>query len=202
MGADFDSAAYSQDPDNTLLWRRSPERLDAESLRDAMLTASGNLETKRPLGSIIGEIGDAAIAQRGGSDVVNRAVDYRSVYLPVVRDGMPEALDLFDAADPNRVSGARDETNVPGQSLYLMNNPFVLAQSRALANRLLETGKDSRSQISKAFLSCFSRVPTAEELAASQKFLMSFADREDPEEFALTAFCQSLLASAEFRYLN
>ncbi len=204
MSADFDSAAYSQDPDNTLLWRRSPERLDAESLRDAMLTASGRLDTERPLGSIIGELGDAAIAQRAGSDVVNRAVNYRSVFLPIVRDGLPEALDLFDAADPNRVAGDRDETNVPGQSLYLMNNSFVLNQSKALADRLLEKTDDSSARITEAFLACYSRVPNRAEMAASQKFLSGFAagDEGNPDRLALATFCQSLLASAEFRYLN
>ncbi len=210
MGATFDPSAFSKDPDNALLWRMSPRRLDAEALRDAMLAASGKLDTGRPRGSIISAIGDSAVGRRVGDVQLNRPVEYRSVYLPVARDSLPEALALFDAADPNMVTGVREETNVPGQALYLMNNPFVISQAEAMAERLLAEVEDPRERPSKAFQLCYGRPATRAETEASLAFLRRFEiaadaareDRDRVRSLAFTTFCQSLFASAEFRYLD
>ncbi|MGI9244196.1 MAG: PSD1 and planctomycete cytochrome C domain-containing protein, partial [Verrucomicrobiales bacterium] len=204
MGTQFDPGAFEKDPDNRLLWRMTPRRLDAEALRDAMLSASGDLDRRRPLGSVVTDGGRLTAGRFNSPD------DYRSVYLPIVRGAMPESLALFDAADPSRVIGGRDETNVPGQALYLMNNPFVIAQAEELAGRLGREAKTPAEQIARAFLICYGRMVGSAEKEASLAFLNRFemaaggssGERKAKRHLALTSFCQSLFASAEFRYLN
>ena len=213
MSSDFNKTAFEKDPDNSLQWRHSPKKIDAEALRDAMLFASGNLDITRPLGSEIARGGDIRVGgprpPRGAANR-DRSTNYRSVYLPAARDNLPEALALFDPADPNLVTGKREETNVPDQALYLMNNTFVLQQAEAMAKRLLAEADTPREHFSKAFLLCYGRPANKGEVEASLAFLQRFqitagADSQNRDEIrylAFTSFCQSLLISAEFRYLN
>ena len=207
MGTTFEPAAFEKDPENELLWRMAPRRLDAEALRDAILYVSGELDTRRPRGSVVSDAGNGL---RLNPDQINAPDDYRSVYLPILRDALPESLALFDAADPTIVTGVREETNVPGQALYLMNNPFVIGQAEALAKRLVAEADTARERFQRAFLLCYGRSATKAELEASQAFFQRFeiaadASREEREKvryLAFTSFCQALFASAEFRYLN
>ncbi len=136
QSADHDERAYERDPGNTLLWRHSPRRMDAEVLRDNLLLVSGNLDLHRPLGSAVAMVGDGQVGRRLDQARLNQPVAYRSVYLPMLRDEAPEALALFDLADSNRVTGEREVTNIPSQALYLMNHPFMIEQSEAFARRL------------------------------------------------------------------
>jgi len=209
LATTYDSANYASDPDNTFLWRATPRRLDAESVRDAMLVASGELDRNRPRGSIVTEMGDAALQLRFNPDIVNRPEKYRSVYLPIIRDQLPESLALFDGADPNMVTGARESTNVPGQALYLMNNPVVLQHAEAMAERLGVEASTPRDRAIRSFLICYGRPPTEEEIASCttffQRFIAEAQESMDPEKarnLAFTSFCQGLFASAEFRFLN
>lgn len=210
MSSEFNKEAYLADPDNVLLWRFAPRRLDAEALRDAMLQASGEMDLERPQGSMVAQMGDTVVGQRLGPDALNRPVSYRSVYLPFVRDGLPESLALFDAADPNLVTGERDSTNVPGQALYLMNNAFVLKQSGVMAQRLVAEAESSTERIALAFKLAFGRSATTLEQEQAKSFLWNFvaaarkkgSEKERAGFMALSAFCQGLLISAEFRFLN
>jgi hypothetical protein len=128
----------------------------------------------------------------------------RSVYLPIVRNGEPEALTLFDFADPSIVVGQREETTVPSQSLYLLNSPFVLAQARAAADRLQSSEAASMSdaeRVDQAYLAAFGRRPTDEQRDRALAYLTS--GKQPPQRLAAwTTFCQSLIAAAEFRYLD
>ncbi|MEM0898136.1 MAG: DUF1553 domain-containing protein, partial [Verrucomicrobiota bacterium] len=210
MSSRFDSYNYGVDPDNDFFWRMSPRRLEAEALRDSILAASGRLDTERPHGSKISEIGDSTVGRRTQPEQINEPVNYRSVYLPIVRDALPESLDLFDVADPSIVTGARDATNIPTQALYLMNNEFVIQQSEWMARRIISEVKSDRDRFTLAFLIAYGRPPTKGEIDASSNFFREFkpeaarrAGQRDKANFlAFSTFCQSLLASAEFRYIN
>ncbi|MEX2559704.1 MAG: DUF1553 domain-containing protein, partial [Pirellulales bacterium] len=118
----YDEDAFRADPDNRLLWRAAKRRLDAEAIRDAMLVVSGELDAARPAGSLVARhIGDRPISLIGLDASLPADLDgslHRSVYLPVLRDRLPEVLDLFDFAEPSLVSGDRETTNVPLQALY------------------------------------------------------------------------------------
>jgi cytochrome c553 len=118
----FDEKNFAADPENTLCWRMSKRRLDAECIRDAMLAVSGQLDLNPPVGSLIARSGDGPIGGprfRGISEdsIVNASGNFRSVYLPVPRDVLPDSLAAFDFAENSLVTGARETTNVPSQAL-------------------------------------------------------------------------------------
>jgi hypothetical protein len=206
----FDAAAFQIDPDNRLLWRASKRRLDAEAIRDAMLVAAGDLDTARPEGSLVARvIGDRPVSLIGLDRRVPADLDgvrHRSVYLPVLRDRLPDVLDLFDFAEPSLVTGARETTNVPLQALYLMNSPFIHDRAVSLARRVGAKTENAEGQVKFAFLLCFSRQPDSEELKLASEYLSQKEkpadDSRDDEPLVLVSFCQALLATAEFRNLD
>jgi hypothetical protein len=202
----FDSQSFLKDPDNRLLWRAAKRRLDAEAIRDAMLVVSGELNSDRPEASLVGRvIGDRPISLIGLDKRVPADLDgsvHRSVYLPVIRDRLPDALDLFDFAEPSLVTGHRETTNVPVQALYLMNSPFVQQRSAGLASRLHREDKTDEHRVELAFRLCFNRRPDAEEAKRSLAFLKNNAIDGAARQLVLTSFCQALLCTAEFRNLD
>lgn len=209
QSSDYRDDAFQVDPDNRFLWRVSKRRLQAEGIRDAMLAASGELDLARPVGSLVGRvIGDKPISLIGLNPKLPRDLDgstCRSVYLPVIRDRLPEVLDLFDFAEPSLVTGQREVTNVPVQALYMMNSSFVEQRSRALANRIDQQSKVPVEQVQLAFVICFCREPEPEEIAASVAFLAagSSAGKNDTDVPAvLIDFCQALFCAGEFRNLD
>ena len=211
LGSTAKESAMAVDPDNTLLWRMSPRRLDAESLRDALLAVSEQLDTTPPVGSVVARVGEGPVARpRLGGDLIAAAVNdpkniHRSIYLPIIRDNLPEALALFDVADPALITSDRPTTTVPSQGLYLLNNAFVMRAADAAASKLLK-GNDAESARSReAFVRFYSRPPTAREQAGAEAFLKTYlaqltTSTLQQERESWSAFCQALFASAEFQY--
>ncbi len=218
------TASLAADPHGTWLSSFPRRRLSAEELRDAMLAVSGKLD--RAAGS--NESGEFLVSKAENIGVMimpNRVTaddpfytDFvkRSIYLPVVRNMLPDVLALFDAADPNGVTAQRNETTVASQSLFLLNSPFVRNQSRAFAERLPADVQHSDEQrIEAAHRLAFGRAPTSAETAESleflqayflQAYLLSSAAQARPEEerrlSAWQSFCQTLLCSNEFLYVD
>ncbi len=191
--------AFDKDPDNRLLSHANKRRLDAEVIRDSMLAVSGLLDTSRRPGSLVAELDGQSLSLIGFNGKLPSDLDgshRRSVYLPVIRDQMPDVLEQFDVANPNLVTGDRDVTNVPLQALYLLNGPFVQEQAAALAQRITKEKPTQPERIRRAFALCFNRTPDAKEQQLAEQFFQSGAT-DDPK--LLAAFCQSLLSSAEFR---
>lgn len=122
---------------------------------------------------------------------------YRSVYLPFARNETPRSLDVFDFADSNTTVASRATSNTADQALYLLNNPFVLQQANAFAKRLNAEAKTQNRKIQLAFLLAYGRPPRKEESRAAADFLRDMKSSGN----GLELFCQSLLASAEFRYV-
>ena len=216
MGSGYDAANYAHDPDNKYHWRMNQRRLDAEAIRDAMLAVGGKLNYYPVDGSpvaLMGEGRQGMIAVLRG-ELSRKSYSYRSIYIPIIRDQIPEMLSVFDFPDASLVNGDRDTTNVPSQSLYLMNNPQAQSAADAFAERIAKHKGNSAERLSYAYELAFGREPTNLEKAAIGNFWMRFPqqmaksggnskDAQDKAEFAaLSAFCQSLIASAEFRYLN
>ena len=222
LSSEFNQERFERDPDNQYFARANVRRMEAEVIRDSMLAASGELNLQRPRGSVMAQFASSILGpdgpigavmaggllqglrgrmNSGGGSVFDASVPWRSVYLPVPRNSVPRSLDVFDFAEPSMVIGQREVSNTPAQALYLLNNTFVLEQSDALAQRLQQSDKDRSSQIRQAFRLVFSRLPEPNELQASLQFLDD-AEQSAKPGAALSAFCQALFASAEFRYVN
>jgi hypothetical protein len=200
----YRAEAFVKDPDNRLLWRAHKRRLEAEVIRDAMLAVSGRLDLNRRPGSLTAALSSHAVSLIGFDPKLPPDLDgsrHRSVYLPALRESLPDALALFDFAEPSLVIGDRDVTNVPMQALYLMNGPFVQEQAAALAERLQKQTADETQQIRRAFLLCFNRPPDRREQQLATDFFRQARQQQTGAEGSalLAAYCQALLASAEFR---
>lgn len=211
MSSTFREDYFKKDPGNTSLWRANKRRLDAESIRDASLAVSGRLDLERPAGSLVSEAGQGFVGRNIQEAQINAETTHRSVYLPIVRGLVPESLALFDFADPSLLSGKREITTVPSQALYMMNSPFILENARAMANHLLtDLGLRGPQLANEAFYRCYSRPPTEAESQRTTEFMTRFLETakdeglstEEARILVLTTFCQSLIGSAEFRYLN
>ncbi|MDF1755229.1 MAG: PSD1 and planctomycete cytochrome C domain-containing protein [Verrucomicrobiales bacterium] len=192
--------SFFKDPDNRLLWRANKRRLDAEVIRDSILSVSGRLDLSPRAASLAAEVTKHSVAILGFDKTIPTDLDgsnYRSIYLPVFRENLPDVLHLFDFAEPSLVVGNRDETNVPLQALYLMNSEFIAKQSAAFAERLMHDENNRDDRIHRAFQLCFNRPPDPEE---SEMIAAYFADSAEGDEATMTTrFCQALLSSAEFR---
>lgn len=201
QSSDFRETSFLKDPENRLLWRMSKRRLDAEEIRDAMLFVAGDLDLTRPVASLIGRTGDRNAALLPFAKNIPADLDgsvHRSVYLPVVRDRLPDVLELFDFAESSLVTGHRETTNVPMQALYFMNSVFVEERSTSFAQRVTtDAGNENKARIGTAFQLCFNRLPTPEESALAREF---FESTSGPD--SLKRYCQALLSTATFRNLD
>jgi hypothetical protein len=198
-----DAKNYEVDPENVYVWRMSSRRLEAEAIRDAMLMISGQLDLAPAKGSPIAIAGDAPALGFPRFRPAGQPTDdvHRAVYMPIVREQLPESLTLFDFPDPNAVAGERAVTNVPAQALYLMNNPFVIKQAEAAAEKLRESTGDDNTKIRRAYETFYGRPPSDKEATLAKDFITQYSKKSTTKN-AWTAFAQALFASAEFANLR
>lgn len=209
------------DPDNRLLSYFPRRRLSAEELRDAVLAVSGQLDltpSADEAAEALWKRAEIIDAQRGFAPNRMAADDpfysefvKRSIYLPIVRNMLPDALALFDAADPNGVTTMRSETIVPSQALFLLNSRLLREQSRRFAERLLADEKATdEERLRRAHELAFGRLPAPPDLAEATAFLDQYfaaqAAQARPEaERRLSAwqsYCQALFLENEFLYCD
>ncbi|MCY2968175.1 MAG: PSD1 and planctomycete cytochrome C domain-containing protein [Planctomycetota bacterium] len=176
LAATAPSQHLTVDPDNALVWRHAPRRLDAEEIRDATLAASGELNLDRPEGSPaqnlkVIEIGNNGAEAKKLAEFA-RASRHRSVYLPLVRTQTPTSLAIWDFAEQGMVTGSRDATTVAPQALYQLNNGFVLEQAKQFAQRVNSSPElDDRGRTNLAWRLAFGRSATDAELELGLKYL-------------------------------
>ncbi len=198
-----DAKNMAIDPDSRLLWRASPRRLEAEAIRDAILAVSGQLDLQPLNGSTVTALGDKLV--RGiPTDKIQPASSHRSVYLPVVRDYVPELFDLFDFPSPSLVSGGRSVTNVPSQALYLRNSAFVAEQAKLAAERLLACAEatDDAGRVALAMRWALGRAPSDSERTAALQLVSDVQQAgANASVDAWSAWFLTLFSTAEFRYL-
>ena len=201
LASEYRESNHAVDPDNTLFWRANVRRLEAEALRDAMMLVAGTLQLEPAKGSLVQKLKGGEVGKSGGGPAVN-SFAHRSVYLPIVRNYVPEFLQVFDFAEPASVIGRRDITTVSTQALYLLNDQFVINQSRAAATRLLKDERfaDRQERITGAYLLALGRSPSGGELAQASRYLERASGDGQASQEALGALIQALFASAEFRY--
>jgi hypothetical protein len=209
LGGRPNAANYEIDPDNTLVWRMSKRRLDAEVLRDSIMAISGNLDEKPPVGSPVSKGGDG---YTGGLQrfPIDAQFKHRAVYMPVVRTGVNEMLALFDFPDPSLVTGQRSTTTVPAQALFFLNNPWLNRQADAVAGQLLAKSISDAERVREAYWSFYGRAAKDSEVEAAQTFVSQYAQTAAGKQAPTaqhrrqgwTAFCQAMYGSAEFLYRN
>jgi hypothetical protein len=208
----FHEEHFTIDPENAYLWRMNPRRLDGESIRDAVLLTSGTLDTKPTIGSSVARNGLGPIDRPPLLGPMYQRPSLgstptffgRSIYLGLPRDAQPELLALFDAPDAASVQGKRECTNVPAQSLFMMNSDWIAEQAAALAQRILAVhpGKVTdrlESRVELAYQLTLGRKPTASEHGAAKQLISAMGSNPTT---AWTSLARGLYASAEFRYLD
>jgi hypothetical protein len=223
-------AAMQVDPENRLLWRFSPSRLDAEVIRDSILAVSGQLNPDMGGPGIYPRI-DPAVIGTGSTnkwpiDVVEGPPTWRrSVYIFQKRSVVLPLLEVFDCPDSTVSSPTRSDSVVAPQALALMNNEFVLEQARYFAQRVVsESGLESSRQVQRAYLLALGRAPSSKELSWSVEFLAQQSLRHtkratklsaslatgpamkkslNPARFAaLVDFCHAIFNLNEFLYAD
>jgi hypothetical protein len=187
-------AGLAADGQDRLLWRYLPRRLEAETLRDAILAVSGHLDLRM---------------EGPGFDLFEPNTNYVKVYTPKQNFGpaewrrmvyqakprmqLDDTFGAFDCPDAGQIAPKRNSSTTALQALNLMNSRFVVQQAALFAERLArEAGDDAKAQIERGFRLAFGREPGAEELAAAVRLV---------HEHGLTAFCRALLNANEFLYV-
>ncbi len=229
--SDVDPGVYSTaravDPDNRLLWKMVPQRLEAEILRDCLLAASGSLNLE-PFGpGFKPYIPPEANQARNLKDKYpNSANDdastrRRSVYMFHKRVVPFPLLQAFDRPDLLVSCARRQDTTVAPQALALLNDPWVRNCAATLAERLLdECGHDDRALIAQSYRWTLSRPPSDTELALGVDYLATqtnqrlardktaadsdsaVGDSATSRQQAVTDYCQTLFTLSEFLYVD
>ena len=193
------SKATGADPENRLFAHANRRRLDAEQLRDTLLSVSGQLR----LDYLGLNIAGASEIDANNSSAQNIEYGYvfadtrRSVYTPAFRNKRLELFEVFDFGDVNTSIGQRDVSTVAPQALYLLNHSFVIEQARAAAERTLASSGDDEHRLIAAFRRSFGRAPSAAELEKCRRFLGA-----SPTLETWTQLHQTLFACLDFRYVE
>jgi hypothetical protein len=161
-------------------------------LRDAILVASGRLD---PVA------GGPTIRPAAANDYgyVQDSLR-RSVYLPALRNSLPEFLEAFNLADPSRTTGRRDLGTIAPQALLLLNHPFVLDEAEHAAKRILAEASGDAECLELATYRVLGRPPLEGERALAESLLASAPPGGEIE--AWSTILQGLFASLDFRYLE
>jgi Protein of unknown function (DUF1553) len=184
QGSRSSNEALRNDPDNRLFGRMNRRRLEAEAVRDSLLAVAGRLNLLQ-----------------GGPGFQEITVPRRTHYLMTVRsETNPSGFGvLFDRPDPSLISEKRTVSTVAPQALFLLNDPFVAAQAKALAERIAHQmpGRSVEAKIHKFYLLCLGRPPSSVEIGLGLRFLTSA-----PAPDGWNRYCHMIFCTNEFVYLD
>jgi hypothetical protein len=215
----FDAARASADPDNQLLWRRRPQRIESEILRDAILAVSGTLNPQMFGAAVKAPVAPEVIQARNMKDPYPKdlkdtpATRRRSVYMFHKRVVQHPLMQAFDGPDAQASCGRRETTTVAPQALALLNDKFVRARSMDFAERVeKEAGAEPEVQARLAWRLALGRDPSTEELKSGLGFIddqirrRTMRDPSKPkaetQQLSLADFCQAIFALNEFIYVD
>ncbi|MFT6499003.1 MAG: hypothetical protein ACJAT6_001139, partial [Akkermansiaceae bacterium] len=174
------------DPDNKLLWRFTPRRLEAEVVRDSILAAAGQLDP-----------------QMFGPGTLDEGHRRRSIYFMIKRSRLVPMMQVFDQPEPLASQGSRPSTTIAPQALLFMNNLQVVKWARALASKLDPT--DADTAIRQLYLRTLGRDPSPSELTDNRAFFdaqsASYSGNQNATQLALADLCQIMFSLNEFVYL-
>lgn len=184
----------AKDPSNRLLAHMNRKRLQAEDIRDSLLTVSGQIDLAP---------GGPGIKPGTKSEYGYRFESVRrSVYVPVFRNTLHEIFEVFDFADPNIQQGKRSMSTVASQALLVMNGPFVRRQAEKAANQMLVDSSISKTtaRIDHAWKQVLGRLPTEQERSIAIEFVGDTVNKNDHERW--TMIYHGLFQSPEFRFVH
>ena len=150
----FDAKKFAIDPDNKFLWRFTPRRLEAESIRDSLFAVSGSLDTSM-----------------FGAGTLDEGMRRRSIYFTVKRSKLIPMMQLFDGPDTLTSLGRRSQTTTAPQALLFMNDPHLRQCAVALGERVVAKSGDPPMIVDEAYRLILSRHPTEQERDKGVHFL-------------------------------
>jgi hypothetical protein len=204
-----DVRAAQIDPGNRLLQRMNVKRLEGEAIRDALLAVSGRLDERTSGTSVPVHLtpfleGRGRPAESGPVDGAGR----RSVYLAVRRNFPDPFLQAFDMPNPHTTVGRRNVSNVPAQSLAMMNSPLVIEQSQHWAASLpplTATQADIQQRIRRLYQAAFGRPATDADLQSGLRFIEQHAEDLGTDISAARVwadYCHALFNTKEFLFVR
>jgi hypothetical protein len=203
-----DAVAERRDPENLLLHRMNLQRLEGEAIRDALLMVSGRLDRRMfgpsvPLHQSQFVEARGLRSERGPLDGDGR----RSIYVAARRNFLPMMMTAFDTPTPFTTVGRRNISNVPGQMLFLMNDPFVQQQAEIWARRSLSELPDGspEERIRHLFLAAYCREPSESETVRCLSTLRQVDVLSEQPAATLeswTEVCHALFGVKEFMYVR
>jgi mono/diheme cytochrome c family protein len=188
LSAEQNATNIGVDPDNRLLWRFAPRRLDVEAWRDAILAVSGRLDRT---------IGGPAVGSTDAGHV------RRTLYGMVSRRDPDKMMIAFDFPDANVSNARRDVTTVPQQQLFVLNSDFMIQSAEAFAARLEKAASSDEQRIALAYQSAYGRAPSADEIQFGLTFLRNAAETHGNDRLSVWGqFTQAILAANEFAWID
>ena len=210
--ASHSEKAMAIDADNRLLWRMNLRRLEAESIRDAILAVSGELNRDQFGAPVPVSLADSGIITVGSGKISpDRRELKRSIYIQVRRPQPVTMLNAFDAPSMEPNCEQRVSSTVATQSLALLNSEFMREQSVAFAKRVLATAEkpaDAANLVQTAWKLALSNEPSSAELQALEKHyqlqLQEYQAKKvkAPRQEALTSLCHVLFGTNQFLYIE
>ena len=183
-------------------------RLEAEVIRDSILATSGQLDLSRMYGPGV-DVYFVTKTEGGGPKGPLDGDRRRSIYQRIRRNAQNPFLEVFDAPKPTTTRGQRDVTNVPAQSLTLMNDPFVIDQAAKWATSLVASNLSVDQRIAEMFLKGVAREPLPLELNAARRFLTELAGEHGVTESEIPGskaiwqdLAQAIFCLKEFIYVD
>jgi len=217
QSSEFNAEQAAIDPTNRLNWRRRPQRLEAEIIRDAVLQVSGKLNLQQFGPAFKPPIPAEAMLARNTQDPYptdapdNAETSRRSVYMFHKRVVQYPWMQAFDAPDASVSCSRRNQTTVAPQALALMNDHFLRDRAANFSQRLWAESQSPDDWVTRGYWLAVSREPTKEERIACRQFLKDQQARRtaqlsagagEARQLALTDFCQALFGLNEFMYVD
>ncbi len=207
MSTANNEVAAGLDPENHWQWRANLRRIEAEGIRDSLLSVSSLLDPM--MGGSLLHVGNREfVFNHTSKDETTYDVTRRSIYLPVIRNHLFDVFSLFDSSDASVPTGDRTTSTIAPQALFLMNSDFLARCSQAFAERLereVPAGDDAR--VARLYSLAFGRPPTSSETEQALAFVAAMesngaSSENTPPPSGWEALCHVMLVSSEFLYLQ
>jgi hypothetical protein len=183
------SVAARVDSNSRYLWRFPPRRLEAEAIRDGMLSVAGTLDLKMGgPGFHLFDVDRENVVHYHAKEETGPAEWRRMVYLFKIRQEQDAVFGAFDCPDGNQVIPSRNRSTTPLQALNLFNSRFTMQQAEKLAERL----GDTEDRVARVYELLYGRPATAEDLVDAKSFI---------ERHGFVAFCRAMLNTNEFLFV-